>query len=271
MQTRSGAATAVGRRPENEDAFLAEHPVFVVADGMGGYEAGELAAQMVVMAFRSLGARESIEVEDITLCLEEAALQVMAIPLQRDVSAGTTVAAVVVGEQAGAPYWLVANLGDSRIYRLQGGELNQVSVDHSEVQELVETGAITTAEARVSPRRHVVTRALGPQPDVEPDFWLLPAQSQDRILLCSDGLTGELEDAQIHQVLATESDPQRAAELLVNQALQAGGRDNVTVVVIDAIGAAVGDDTTGRGTLVDQAEDDDRTLPRAVPLAGRGS
>ena len=148
--------------------------------------------------------------------------------------AGTTLSGVVVVEQLGVPYWLVLNIGDSRTYRFSQGGLVQVSVDHSEVQELVDAGQITQADAAVHPRRHVVTRALGTGDETGADYWLLPLEDGDRMLVCSDGLNGELSDEQIADILAAEADPQAAVDELIQAALRSGGRDNVTAIVVDA-------------------------------------
>ncbi len=160
-------------------------------------------------------------------------------------TAGTTVAGVAAAPQDGDPYWLVFNVGDSRVYRLADGALEQVSVDHSVVQELRDAGRLAPHEAERHPERHVITRAVGTGPLPEADFWLLPAGPADRILLCSDGLTQELDDDAIRYLLMEQPDPQSAAEILVRAAVEAGGRDNVTVVVVDA--------GEGRATPVDEA------------------
>jgi protein phosphatase len=130
---------------------------------------------------------------------------------------------------------VVANVGDSRVYLWRGGDLRQVSSDHSYVQELLTEGYITAAEARVHPRRNIVTRALGIEGDVNADSWVLPMMEGDRYLLCSDGLVDEVEDEQIATILRTTASPQQAAELLVTAANTNGGRDNVTVVVVDVV------------------------------------
>ena len=122
--------------------------------------------------------------------------------------AGTTLTGAVVVEQMGMPYWLVMNIGDSRTYRLSQGQFEQISVDHSEVQELVDAGQITAQQATVHPRRHVVTRALGTGDETEADFWLLPVEEGDRVLVCSDGLNAELTDPQILRILSSAGTPQ---------------------------------------------------------------
>lgn len=259
-----GAATDRGRRRSlNEDAFLAAEPVFVVADGMGGHEAGEVASACVVDVLRSRLAGRSVTPELVHAAIEEAHREVQRIEAEPGRGAGTTVSGVVLAEVTGEPYWIVVNLGDSRTYRLAHGDLEQISVDHSEVQELIESGAVTRAEAAHHPRRHVVTRAIGAAGAIDVDYWLLPVGRGDRILVCSDGLTGELPDEVVTATLLTEQDPQSAADRLVADAVQAGGRDNVTVVVVDVRDLDGYEDgssaTAPRGAMLD-----DDTLPRGT-------
>lgn len=243
LQLTVGSGTDRGLRRElNEDSFLAQDPVFMVADGMGGHEAGEVASRICVQTLREAPAlapgthratardvQEAIDRAD--LCIREAA----------GARAGTTLSGAVLVEIARVAYWLVANVGDSRTYRLPvGGALTQISVDHSEVRELVDAGEITPEEALVHPRRHVVTRALGTGEDAEPDFWLLPVQDGDRLLVCSDGLTSELRDEEIYALLSAGGHPQVAVDALIAAAIRSGGRDNVTVIVVDARDLAEG-------------------------------
>lgn len=246
------------RRELNEDSLIAMDPVFAVADGMGGHEAGEVASGICV---RTLGQHplfsgdtETIVASDMRDVLLQADARIREITESR---AGTTVTGVVLVEETNRPYWLVFNVGDSRTYRLGQGKLEQISVDHSEVQELVDMGRITASEARVHPRRHVVTQALGTGPLAEPDFWLIPVEEGDRMLVCSDGLTGEVDDGNILHLLSTVADAQDAADALVQAALRAGGRDNVTVIVVDAV--AVG---THEARHDEAGEADEDTLPR---------
>lgn len=243
-----GACTDRGlRRRLNEDSFLADTSIFVVADGMGGHAAGDLASAAAVEALRGLASSDVVEVEAVQEALTAAQAGVRQID-GGERGAGTTLAGVVAVEQDGTPYWLVVNVGDSRTYQLSGGHLEQVSVDHSEVQELVDTGAITRAEAATHPRRHVVTRAFGSEPAPRADLWFVPRVAGDRLLVCSDGLTTELADETIAEVLLAHPSPQEAAERLVRCAVDTGGRDNVTAVVVDVAGG-------------DEPEDD-RTAPR---------
>ncbi|WP_344246278.1 PP2C family protein-serine/threonine phosphatase [Isoptericola hypogeus] len=264
-----GAATHQGaRRTLNEDAYLASGSVFFVADGMGGHDAGEVASAAAVEALRPLLDSDVVGADAVRCRLRTAHDAVRAIETTPGRGAGTTLTGVVLTGQSGEPYWLVVNLGDSRTYRLADGELEQVSVDHSEVQELVDAGRITRAQAATHPRRHVVTRALGAPEDPDADFWFLPVHAGDRLLVCSDGLTGELTDERIEQVLLAEADPQVAADRLTHEALTAGGRDNITVIVVDATGLTGALESTaprdGRG----RHEDDEDTVPRRSPWKG---
>jgi PPM family protein phosphatase len=258
VHTSWGSATDRGRvRRLNEDAMLAEAPVFLVADGMGGHAAGDVASRVTVEEFAVLAGRPSVTHEDVQGCFVRAAERIRA-TVGAGRTAGTTVAGVALAPQDGDPYWLVFNVGDSRVYRLADGSLEQVSVDHSVVQELVDAGRIAPHEAAGHPERHVITRAVGTGALPNPDYWLLPAGPADRMLLCSDGLTQELDDDAIRYLLMDQPEPQTAAQILVQAAVEAGGRDNVTVVVVDA-----GD---GLAAPVDEA-----TIERpALPTPARG-
>lgn len=223
------------RRALNEDSYLAREPVFAVADGMGGHEAGEVASRLCVQALAAIPQIETRKRSLTAPALQDHLLRAdAAIRGATGSRAGTTLSGAVLVEQLGRPYWLVMNVGDSRTYRFSHGNLEQLSVDHSLVQELVDDGEISAEEAASHPQRHVVTRALGTGEDNEADFWLVPAEAGDRVLVCSDGLTGELADRTIAGILGTVADPQDAAMELIHAALDHGGRDNVTVIVVDA-------------------------------------
>ncbi|WP_226921290.1 PP2C family protein-serine/threonine phosphatase [Georgenia subflava] len=276
--TQWGVATdAGGRRSVNEDAALAEAPVFVVADGMGGHARGEMASQTVVEVFRELagGPARDITAADVDAAVLEAAARIrrtMAAETVagwvetdgRDPVAGTTVAGVILTTQDGDPYWLVLNVGDSRVYRFAGDRLEQISVDHSLVQEMVDAGTLEPGMARTHPRRNVITRAIGSGRDCAVDFWMLRVHPAERILLCTDGLVGELEDAEIAEVLGTVADPGQAAQTLLCRAVDGGASDNVTVVVVDAPAEVTTTGTTVRtGGTPAESDDDDTgsTLP----------
>ncbi|MFB8370638.1 PP2C family protein-serine/threonine phosphatase [Pseudarthrobacter sp. NPDC055928] len=223
------------RRELNEDSFIASDPVFAVADGMGGHEAGEIASGMCVRALAAMPQLATGERSVTAAVIQQYLMKADdSIREATGARAGTTLTGVVVVEQMGMPYWLVMNIGDSRTYRLSQGQFAQVSVDHSEVQELVDAGEITPEEATVHPRRHVVTRALGTGDETEADYWLLPVEEGDRILVCSDGLNAELTDEHMFRILSTVGHPQDAVDALIQAALRNGGRDNVTVIVVDA-------------------------------------
>ncbi|WP_458116809.1 PP2C family protein-serine/threonine phosphatase [Arthrobacter sp. D2-10] len=225
------------KRQLNEDSLIASEPIFAVADGMGGHEAGEVASGICV---RTLGESSIIgehaprfSASDLEELLRTADEHIRS---ETGGRAGTTLSGVVFVEESGMPYWLFFNVGDSRTYRLSQGRFGQISVDHSEVQELVDRGHITQEQAAGHPRRHVITRALGTGDDSEADYWLMPVEMGDRILICSDGLSTEVSEERIYTLLSSLADPQQAADALVEETLRNGARDNVTVVVVDAHG-----------------------------------
>jgi serine/threonine protein phosphatase PrpC len=262
VRTVCGAASDTGvKRALNEDRYLAQTPVFVVADGMGGHEAGELASAEAVDALAPLVGLRAVSGSQVQQCLSDAQRRVRAIDTVPGRGAGTTVSGVMISEQDGVPYWLVLNIGDSRTYRLAGGVLEQISVDHSEVQEMIEEGELTAEQASHHPRRHVVTKALGVGSEHEADFWMIPIAERDRMLVCSDGLTGEVWDGRICQILLSEASPQAAADLLVEAALIAGGRDNITILVVDAWGVPGSEDAETTPRHQDEADNED-TVPR---------
>ncbi|MCU1616303.1 MAG: protein serine/threonine phosphatase [Frankiales bacterium] len=238
-----GAATDTGQRAENQDSLLARPPVFAVADGMGGHAAGRQAS---VVAVERL-ARTVEEVgEDagpgqvLTVDLLRTAIQRADADIRRAATSlgdargmGTTVAGIALVVDDGQPRWAVFHIGDSRVYRLAGSGLAQLSTDHSVVQELVDAGMITTDAAAVHPQRHLVTRALGVGAQAQADIALLPVEPAQRFLICSDGLTGELRDEEIADLLARAPDAEAAAEELVRTAATRGASDNVTAVVVE--------------------------------------
>lgn len=258
----AGAATDTGlRRSLNEDSFLAEAPLFLVADGMGGHEAGEVASAAVIAEFAPLAGRSSLGIDEVRAALEQARRSVNDLPVGGG-GAGTTLSGVVIADVAGDGYWLTINLGDSRTYRLSDGELEQISVDHSVVQELIDRGELNADQAARDSRRNVITRAIGAGSDSEPDYWMIPAEDGDRMLVCSDGLSGELDMARIHDILRSEASPQAAATRLVHEAVLHGGRDNITAIVVDALSVASreGGSTLPVGPAPEGIDGD--TLPR---------
>ncbi|WP_035782836.1 PP2C family protein-serine/threonine phosphatase [Arthrobacter sp. H14] len=222
-------------RELNEDSLLSSDPMFAVADGMGGHEAGEVASGICV---QTLGKHPLLAAKGRLLTISDVCNLVndadAAIRTATGSRSGTTLSGVVLVEDGGGLFWLIFNVGDSRTYLFNGDGLEQITVDHSEVQELMQMGVITAQEAAEHPRRSVITKALGTGSKAAPDLILLPAQDGDRILICSDGLTGEINDEQIHRIMSTLPHPQHAADSLVQVALDTGGQDNVTVMVINA-------------------------------------
>lgn len=261
VELHSGASTDVGLvRETNQDSWLATAPVFVVADGMGGHQGGEVASAIVVEEFAKLaveGYDASRAPEVVNEVLAAAQHRIRAYGDQHrsegdpDWYAGTTVVAALLCEDREGPKWLLVNLGDSRIYRLVEDGLEQVSVDHSLVQELLDAGEIAAESAATHPDRHVITRALGGPELGEPDFFVLPLGSAPRVVLCSDGVNGMVDDAEMERILRETPDPRDAAGRLVAAAVAAGGEDNATAVVVDVVGLTEG----GR------AQDDVRTVP----------
>jgi protein phosphatase len=243
MLLKHGVATDTGNvRPQNEDAYVASDQLFAVADGMGGHNAGEVASALAttLLLERAVGQTLTPEwfveaITSINRTIHESAAE----STERR-GMGTTICALALvkpqGETSEPQQVALANVGDSRIYLARSGKFRQLSVDHSYVQELVTEGLITEEEARVHPRRNIVTRALGIDDRVAVDSWLIPLFSGDRFILCSDGLVDEVPTSDIAELAAQQKEPQIIADALVALAKRNGGRDNITVVVVDAIG-----------------------------------
>jgi PPM family protein phosphatase len=229
-----GVATARAHRPKNEDSLWATDGAYLVADGMGGHDAGEVASRTAIGVLRHL-ADGNPSMEQARSSIRAAHAAVRGLPPSTGRRPGTTATGVVLTVHDDTPCWLVLNIGDSRTYRMAGAVLEQVTADHSEVAELVAQGLVPAQDAARHPRRNVVTRVIGGgASEVDPDVWLLPVSPGDRMVICSDGLTDELSDARIEAELRAQDDPQAAADRLVASALASGGRDNVTVIVVDA-------------------------------------
>ncbi len=240
-----GAATDVGRlRTANEDAYSADETLFVVADGMGGHLAGEVASAMAVDALRArLGTPVTADLDALVGAVDTANRQIFQASHTRvdQHGMGTTITAIAPVRGDGGLQLGLVNVGDSRAYAVRQGRLAQLSVDHSYVQELVATGQITATEARGHPHRNIVTRALGIEPVVRIDAWTMSLIAGDRFILCSDGLVDEVLDSVIAEIATGVADPQEAAERLVEAANRNGGRDNITVVVVDVLEGAESD------------------------------
>jgi protein phosphatase len=269
LTVHCGSATDVGRvRSLNEDSLWVSDGLFVVADGMGGHAAGEVASALAVAALSALAGLRPMRAEDITKAIWRANTRILEAGYARGdrFGMGTTVTGLGVVSVGAGEHWAVFNVGDSRVYRFAGGMLSQLTVDHSEVEELVAAGRLRREEARVHPRRNVVTRSLGSDPAPVADIWVFPPTVGDRFLICSDGLTTEVEDADIARTLHDVRDPQAAAERLVHQANEAGGHDNVTAIVVDLTSvdasAPVADEAT---SPTDAAGRDLRSAAPAAP------
>jgi Serine/threonine protein phosphatase len=223
------------RRTVNEDSLLARSPIFAVADGMGGHSAGDFASAAVVTRLAEQVGSDFVDARRVNGALRAAVDDMSRGVGKTDLGTGTTVTGVALTMEEGAPCWLVFNIGDSRVYQLADGELSQLTTDHSIVQELLDAGAITPAEAEVHPHSNVITRAVGFNEDPVPDFSLVPIESGARLLVCSDGLTKELTEHGIRHFLGSGETVHEAAGALMDAALGNGGRDNVTVIVLEVL------------------------------------
>ena len=241
-------------RTQNDDSCHECAGLAIVADGMGGHLAGEIASELAVATVRNAcspapvgdGDTDSVypTLSDLVTSVVDANSAIFRSSINDPAhqGMGTTITLLSLLSSESDPTTPsaigVANVGDSRTYLMRDGELRQVTVDHSFVQELVDTGQLSADAARHHPRRNIVTRALGIEPDVQVDSWRLPIVAGDRYILCSDGLVDEVDDDDIAEIVATHSDPHACAEALVERANANGGRDNVTVVIVDVTEAA---------------------------------
>ena len=239
------ALTDIGRvRTHNEDAVLAQPPLFVVADGLGGHEAGEVASSIAVETLRDHAPRRP-DVKALARAVKAANREVIRSAREGFGRAGmgtTMTAAIVEGTKIA-----IAHVGDSRAYLLHEGSLVRLSEDHSMVADMIRRGQLTEAESRYHPNRSVITRALGTDPNMLADTYEVDASPGDRLLLCSDGLTTMLEDGLICEILEQYRTPDVAARMLVDTANEAGGHDNISVIVVDIEGVG----TSRRGAMVD--------------------
>lgn len=249
---RHAAVSHTGRRRlRNEDAHVSDPPLFAVADGMGGAQAGELASRLAAGAIAER--RDGVQGEEALMHLvREANARIFERSLADPAAAGmgTTITVALVDEAAGTV--ALGHVGDSRAYRIRDGRLDQLTTDHSLVAELLRTGRLTPEEADVHPHRSVITRALGTEPDVEVDTSTVELRPGDLFLLCSDGLTTMVPDDEIAAIAdAGGEDPDRVADLLVEAANRAGGDDNITVVVFEiADGTPMPDERTAEQAVV---------------------
>ena len=239
-------------RRANEDAYFARSPVFVVADGMGGAQAGEVASRVAIEAFeRGLSDGDGASGEELlAVRIREANQRIheMSQESMGRAGMGTTITAAHVGENDVA----IAHVGDSRAYRLRGEEFTRLTEDHSLVEEMRRRGQLTAQEADEHPQRSIITRALGPEPDVVVDTRSWRGQAGDVFLLCSDGLTSMVSEAQVADIVRAASTLPDAGHALIGAANDAGGRDNITVVLfrleeVGGDGAAAGEHPTSAG------------------------
>lgn len=232
----------VRRQNEDSHACLPQYGLWVVADGMGGYAAGDVASEIVTSEMTALGmpVSASDQRRRVSEGLHRAHLRIRSHIAEHDLDmAGSTIAALMVFGTELTCAWV----GDSRIYRLRAGQMRRMTRDHSEVAAMVERGDLTPAQAREFPRRHVLTRAVGIGPNLAPEFSGSTVQAGDRFLICSDGLTEQLADDEIAEVLDSGRDPGGSVDRLVALTLLRGAVDNVTVLVLDcAQGAPEGSD-----------------------------
>jgi PPM family protein phosphatase len=226
--------TDTGRRREaNQDAVLTSYPLFVVADGMGGHIGGEIASASTIDRLRAMVEGGGVNPRNIEKALVRAVKDITSHPEATDDGTGTTLTGVFLDTSQNPPHWVTLNIGDSRVYLLRDDEIVQITTDHSVVQELVAAGRLSPDEVENHPYGNVITRAVGPSESVKPDYVRLDVIDGDRFVICSDGLTKELTDYGIRHFLDENADPADAVQAMLTAALDNGGRDNITIVVLD--------------------------------------
>jgi protein phosphatase len=282
VRYRAGARTDVGKiRSRNEDSYLVDEPLFIVADGMGGHRGGNVASALTVETIRDAAPDWGAMGSELT----EAIRRANRVVFERSAGdkelhgMGTTVTVLQTGDRNAR----IVHVGDSRAYLFREGALQQLTDDHTLVQQMVNDGKISSDEAAHHPARNIVTRGLGLEKDVRVDELTLDVHPGDRVMLCSDGLTGMVDDDAIRQILEREPDPQAAAEALVELAVERGGEDNVTVIVVDVLegdgdesgadaGAAAGEGATaivGGAAARGEGNGDDADGDDAQPASDR--
>ncbi len=274
------AKTDTGRqRRDNEDSAFARAPVFVVADGMGGAQAGEVASRIAVEAFAQGLPSAGNPEQRLAARVLEANRRIFDVSRSESERAGmgtTLTAALLDGSEVA-----IAHVGDSRAYLFRDGSLKRLTQDHSLVDELVRRGKLTEEQAAEHPQRSIITRALGPEPEVEVDTWTYPVRAGDVLLLCSDGLTSMVSEEHMEAILSSSKRLQDAAQALINEANAAGGRDNITVVLFRLEDVEAGDGAVDQPTMagvpaVDaspegpgrQTSSEATGAPRALPERG---
>ena len=277
LELECGAATDVGKvRRLNEDSYLVTSGACVVADGMGGHQAGDVASRLTIEAVEGLLAEGLPDVSSIGSVVTRANSSVRshAGSVDREGMGSTLVGAFVV-RNADEDSIVVVNVGDSRCYAVVDDVVLQITKDHSHVQELVDAGSISQDAAATHPERNVVTRAIGIEDDVAGDFFVLPSVERMRLLLCSDGVSGELTFDEIASILTSLDDPAEAATALISSVLEGRAADNATAIVVDvrrtltdAAGSTEAIDVTGpRPAAVAMADPDDTArYPSPAPV-----
>lgn len=251
----AGTTDAGRKRRRNEDSFVREPPLFAVADGMGGAQAGEVASRLAAAAFREFHEADELDPEERVATIIQEANRRIYERARSDAQAsgmGTTITAALVSGGSVA----IGHVGDSRAYRLRGGKLEQLTEDHSLVADLVRSGRLTPEEADTHPQRSVITRALGTDLEVDVDTFTVEAEAGDLFLLCSDGLTTMVDDEEIAQMVANADSLEHATKALVKAANRAGGEDNVTVVLFRLEGEPASIEDTAVSTPNGRGETD---------------
>ena len=230
-----GASTNVGNiRTQNQDYFGISNTFIAVADGMGGHNGGEIASETAIKELLQKQRFNTVKEVADQVTLANRAVNLRAQENPNLFGMGTTLCAITYMElPLDPPKLVVVNVGDSRVYVLAEGKYQQITQDHSLVEEMYREGKITKIEAENHPRKNVITRCLGTNANVNVDCWEITARKGDRYLLCTDGLTNEVTDETIFEILQTYKDPQKASEVLIETAVNAEGLDNVTAVVVD--------------------------------------
>lgn len=218
-------------RAINEDAAIAETPMFLVADGMGGHDAGDLASWIAIDAFSNAVPRDEYATMDhIAAGYANARTRIQQLSQQSEHGAGCTLSGVFLTQRNGVPHWLVANIGDSRVYEIAKGRVRQLTIDHTLRDEMIREGA--NPDDPELPSRSVITRALGsPADDI--DTWILPVRAHSRVLVCTDGVHGEIDEMTLNSILTGGGDVNFVAESLVHAVIRAGARDNLSFVLVD--------------------------------------
>jgi len=253
-----GARSDIGKvRAVNEDDFCMSPRIWAVSDGMGGHDSGDVAASICVEVLANAGDSESLSVSETGDLVSAANLKVRRFASEHGRSSmGATLVGVALAENGETESLVVFNVGDSRCYELaDGASMQQVTLDHSLVQEMVTAGQITAEQAAVHPQRNVITRGVGIDPHVQPDLTILSDRRFRRLLLCSDGVSGELDAATIESALEDADSASAAADILIEAALSGPARDNATVLVIDVEWVGAVDATV-------EPIDADITIPR---------